>query len=182
MDLPIDYYQKVYLSATWMHAWEWLAHKKSRKLVLWWNCWLHKKWYDYSRFGFYGLQASDIVRGNVAFLLRFLTSSQPPVSLGVIEDLQMLTLPEAKVFIGSSVIVVKSHENAGGRDLACIRHLVYCRSNWIGRRCRDWRGLKLSANIFLMKSRPFILVFGIFLCCATKTVPHFHFTRWVWYH
>lgn len=57
------------------------------------------------------LELGHIVGWDVSFLFGQLAAGQPPVTLGVIDDLKVLPLLEAQVFIRSGVIVIQGNKD-----------------------------------------------------------------------
>ena len=68
-----------------------------------------------SRLSFDGLELGNIVGWDVALLLGSFASSQPPVSLSVIDDFQVLSFFEAQVLVCPGIIVIQSHKDLGTR-------------------------------------------------------------------
>lgn len=108
-----------------------VKERKSQELLL---KRLHKT-SDYSRLGLNGLQAGDIVGWNVTFLFRFLAPCQPPVTLRIVQDLQVLPLSKTKVLVCPRIVIIQRYEYSGGRGLICISALIHRRS-----RIRGWSG------------------------------------------
>lgn len=77
---------------------------------------------DNSRFRFDRLEFSDVVARNVALLPGPFALGEPPVALGVVDYLQVLSFSEAQIFVRASVVVVESDEYLCGSDIR-VRNL-----------------------------------------------------------
>lgn len=82
------------------------------------------------RLGLDGLQLGHVIGRDVTLLPGGFAPSQPPVTLGVVEDLQVFAFPEAQVFVGARVVVVQRHEDLGRRVGGVGRLLVGHRGHW----------------------------------------------------
>ena len=65
----------------------------------------------YLRFGLHGLQFSHVIAWYVSLKLAGVGLGEPPLSLGVINDVEVLPLLEAEVLVGPRVVVVQRHED-----------------------------------------------------------------------
>ena len=65
----------------------------------------------YLRFSFHRLQFGHIVARDVAFLLCCLGPCEPPITLGIIDNLQVFAFLEAQVLVGPCVVVIQGHKH-----------------------------------------------------------------------
>lgn len=70
-----------------------------------------------SRFRLDRLEFGDVIARNIALLSGPFALGQPPVTLGVVYDLQVLSLPEAQILIRAGVVIVQGDEDLRGRDV-----------------------------------------------------------------
>ena len=65
----------------------------------------------YSRFCLHGLELGHVVAGDVALELAGVGPREPPLPLGVVDDVQMLSFLEAEVLVSPRIVVVERDEN-----------------------------------------------------------------------
>ena len=65
----------------------------------------------YLRFGLHGLQFSHVIAWYVSLKLAGVGLGEPPLSLGVINDVEVLPLLEAEVLVSPRVVVIQSHKD-----------------------------------------------------------------------
>ena len=63
------------------------------------------------RFSLDGFLLGDVVGWDVAFLLGGATPGEPPVALGVVENVEVFSLFKGQAFVCSRVVVVQCHES-----------------------------------------------------------------------
>ena len=64
-----------------------------------------------SRFCFDRFEFGHVVAGDVALLLGRLGPGEPPVALGVVDDLEVFSFLETQVLVSPGVVVVQGHED-----------------------------------------------------------------------
>ena len=65
----------------------------------------------YLRFGLHGLQFSHVIAWYVSLKLAGVRLGEPPLSLGVINDVEVLPLLEAEVLVSPRVVVIQRHKD-----------------------------------------------------------------------
>ena len=65
----------------------------------------------YLRFGLHGLQFSHVIAWYVSLKLAGVGLGEPPLSLGVINDVEVLPFLEAQVLVSPGVVVVERNED-----------------------------------------------------------------------
>ena len=66
---------------------------------------------SYSRFSLHRLELGHVVAGDVALELAGVGPREPPLPLGVVDDVQMFSLLEAEVLVSPRIVVIKRDEN-----------------------------------------------------------------------
>ena len=65
----------------------------------------------YLRFGLHGLQFSHVIAWYVSLKLAGVGLGEPPLSLGVINDVEVLPLLEAEVLVSPRIVVIQRHKD-----------------------------------------------------------------------
>ena len=92
-----------------------------------------------SRFCLDRLQFGHVVAGDVALLLGGLRPGEPPVALGVVDDLEVFSFLETQVLVSPGVVVVQGHEHPD-LDAGLDRVLCGVVRQWPGSRPVVQRG------------------------------------------
>ena len=65
----------------------------------------------YLRFSLHRLEFSHVIAGDVSLQLAGVRPSEPPLPLGVVNDVEMFPFLEAQVLVSPGVVVVQGHED-----------------------------------------------------------------------